>query len=377
MKLLAYAHSAVVTANQGQLAALAARGVEVELVVPQAWKGDLHGTWLHPGIHPGLEGRVHPVPVRWAGQVPLHTWKEDLAGRVQRFRPDAIYVEHESYALATAQVARAAGDRPLICRNNQNLLKALPFPFAQLEGYVFRKLGSLGVVNEAAGGVARAKGYQGRIDYLPYTLDPARYQGGPREALRQAWGLEGLIVGYVGRLVEEKGLWELVAAMEALPPGQASLVLLGRGPLEADLARRLQGWGPRRGLWLPAVAHEEVPALLQALDLLALPSRSTPGWVEQFGRVLIEAAAAGVPALGSDSGEIPHLIRRLGVGMSVPEGQSEALRAALAELLAQPERLALWQAEAPRVVQAEYSHEAGARRLEALVAALAGSAGRA
>ena len=60
-------------------------------------------------------------------------------------------------------------------------------------------------------------------------------------------------------------------------------------------------------------------------DVLVLPSRTTPTWKEQFGRVIIEALWCGVPVIGSDSGEIPWLIELTGGGLVFPEGDSDAL----------------------------------------------------
>jgi glycosyltransferase involved in cell wall biosynthesis len=65
--------------------------------------------------------------------------------------------------------------------------------------------------------------------------------------------------------------------------------------------------------------------------MLVLPSLSRPNWVEQFGRVLIEAMACGVPVVGSASGEIPWVIGDAGV--LFPEGDIEALAQALQELI--------------------------------------------
>jgi glycosyltransferase involved in cell wall biosynthesis len=73
-----------------------------------------------------------------------------------------------------------------------------------------------------------------------------------------------------------------------------------------------------------------MPAFYRDLDLFILPSRTTPGWKEQFGRVLIEAMACGVPVIGSDSGEIPHVID--GAGLTFPEGDRVALTAHLQRL---------------------------------------------
>jgi glycosyltransferase involved in cell wall biosynthesis len=60
------------------------------------------------------------------------------------------------------------------------------------------------------------------------------------------------------------------------------------------------------------VAHDEVSSYLNAMDVLAAPSQTTTRWKEQFGRMLIEAMACGVPVVGSDSGEIPYVIGDVG-----------------------------------------------------------------
>ena len=77
-----------------------------------------------------------------------------------------------------------------------------------------------------------------------------------------------------------------------------------------------------------------MPEFYRSLDLLVLPSRTRPNWKEQFGRVLIEAMACGVPVLGSDSGEIPRVIGDAGVVF--PEEDLEALRFQLQRLMEDP-----------------------------------------
>ncbi len=75
---------------------------------------------------------------------------------------------------------------------------------------------------------------------------------------------------------------------------------------------------------------DDVPRALAEIDTLAAPSLTQPHWKEQFGRVLIEAMACGVPVVGSDSGEIPQVVGD--AGLIVPEGDVAALRAALLHL---------------------------------------------
>jgi len=79
-----------------------------------------------------------------------------------------------------------------------------------------------------------------------------------------------------------------------------------------------------------------VPSYLNAMDLLCAPSQTTPRWREQFGRMLTESFACGVPVIASDSGEIPHVVGDAGV--IVGEGDRGAWVAAVTSLLDDVER---------------------------------------
>jgi glycosyltransferase involved in cell wall biosynthesis len=86
---------------------------------------------------------------------------------------------------------------------------------------------------------------------------------------------------------------------------------------------------------LPALAYEDVPGFLKSLDILVLPSVTIPPLHrEQFGRVLVEAMAAGVPVIGSNSGAIPEVIAD--AGLVVAERDPLALAAAIDQLLRDP-----------------------------------------
>jgi glycosyltransferase involved in cell wall biosynthesis len=131
--------------------------------------------------------------------------------------------------------------------------------------------------------------------------------------------------------VAEKGVDLLLEALAGLQ-GIWRAYILGSGPEgEAlqDQARRL-GLADRVTFddWLPSA---QMPAYYRQLDVLVVPSRTRPNWKEQFGRVLIEAMACGVPVVGSDSGEIPNVIGD--AGLIFPEGQVDILREHLGRLL--------------------------------------------
>ena len=118
--------------------------------------------------------------------------------------------------------------------------------------------------------------------------------------------------------------------MQALPEA-VNLEIVGAGPDLARLTRQVDALAlAHRVTFTPWLASAAMPAFYRRIDALVLPSRSTPRWVEQFGRVLTEAMACGAVVVGSDSGEIPHVIGDAGVVF--PEGDVTALSAALRRL---------------------------------------------
>ena len=158
-----------------------------------------------------------------------------------------------------------------------------------------------------------------------FGVDPELYAPGRRPEGR------GFVLGYVGRLVEQKGVDLLLEALAGLA-GVWRAYILGSGPqLEALQAQARQLGLADRVSFDPWIPSAEMPAYYRQLDALVVPSRTWPNWKEQFGRVLIEAMACGVPVIGSDSGEIPHVIGD--AGLVFPEGQTEALQAVLNRLL--------------------------------------------
>ncbi|WP_439625473.1 glycosyltransferase [Gemmata sp.] len=166
------------------------------------------------------------------------------------------------------------------------------------------------------------------------------------------------VVGYLGRFVAEKGVRLLAAALDLVrSPWRALFV--GGGPLESEL-RAWAARHPDRARVVTGVPHAGVPAYLNAMDVLAAPSQTTPRWKEQLGRMLIEAMACGVPVAGSDSGEIPFVIGDAGVVL--PEADSLAWAAGLGALLEGPARRADLARAGLARVHAEFTWPLIARR---------------
>jgi glycosyltransferase involved in cell wall biosynthesis len=181
--------------------------------------------------------------------------------------------------------------------------------------------------NDEATQVMKRAGWRGATAVIPQLGVEIFEQNKIAQLRRQRraeWNLGNdiFVVGYIGRLIEEKGLLDLVAAISQLEGSH--FVALGEGRLKQQLQSNTQT------MVLSAVPHDDVPSILSAMDVLVLPSRTTPRWKEQFGHVLIEAMACGVPVIGSDSGAISEVIGE--AGLVFPEGDVEALRAGLIRL---------------------------------------------
>jgi glycosyltransferase involved in cell wall biosynthesis len=265
---------------------------------------------------------------------------------VSHFAPNVVYVEEEPASLALAQVAwlKTRHRYRLVCFTWENIHRRLGMP--GVEGYNLARCDGLIAGSRGAAEVVTAKGFRGPIVVTPQLgIDPELFRPRAPEAGRP------FVAGYVGRLAEEKGLETLWQAAREI--ADLHLSWIGDGPLRTQVGAWQATLGSRMRV-LPAVSHEQVAACLQALDVLVLPSHTTPTWREQFGHVLIEAMASGVPVIGSDSGAIPEVIGD--AGLIVPERDPQALRAALQRLREDPEqRTRLSRAGRARVL-AHYTH---------------------
>lgn len=326
MRVLMISKACVVGAYQKKLEELA-RLPEMKLtvIVPPYWRDERGTLHLERQHTEGYELIVEPMVFN--GSFHLHFYPR-LGRQIRRVRPDLVHIDEEPYNLATAHalwLARRAAARSLFF-SWQNLLRRYPWPFRLLERYVLSRVDYAIVGNQESRQVWRAKGYGGRVAVIPqFGVDPESFQPAARPAGR------GFIVGYVGRLTEEKGIDLLLEALAGLD-GTWRAYVLGSGPAQEGLqsqARRL-GLANRVSFdhWIPS---QQMPDYYHQLDALVLPSRTRPNWKEQFGRVLVEAMACGIPVIGSDSGEIPHVIGD--AGLVFPEGQVEILRAHLSRLL--------------------------------------------
>ncbi len=324
MRVVMISKALVVAAYQRKCEEIAAHpDIDLTVVVPTAWAGQRY----EPGFLHGYKTLVEPI--RFDGK--FHLFYFPTLGRMLRdLRPDIVHVDEEPYNLATVLATRqalAVGARPIFF-TWQNLHRRYPPPFRWFEQYVYRRSRLAIAGNAEAVDVLRAKGYAGPSRVIPqFGVDPELFAPATDPPNRSG---QPFTIGNVGRFTPEKGLSVLLDAVASLP-GDWRLRLIGAGDMRDELQARAAALGIAGRVSLePYVPSTEVPARLRELDALVLPSLTTPRWKEQFGRILQEAMACGVPVVGSDSGEIPHVVGD--AGLIVPEGDAAALSAALTRL---------------------------------------------
>jgi glycosyltransferase involved in cell wall biosynthesis len=332
-RLLVVSHPAVVSVNQEVYRELVRRGWDVTIVTPSRWRHSYSRTPVIPRALEGLERALHPVPVALRGRPQRHFYLIRCRAFCARLRPDVAFIEAEPYALAAAQWGHAFRGLgvPFGVQCYENIDRPLPMPVRRLRARVLGDAAFVAARSQTAAQLARAWGGRGEIELAPPAVP--NWESAPADRERRA-SEQAFRVGYAGRLVESKGLLDLLAAVRELA-APVELLLIGNGALRPALeGEPIPG---SRVRVLDGVAHDRMASAYAQLDVLVLPSRTTATWKEQFGRVIVEALWCGVPVVGSDSGEIPWLIEMTGGGLVFPEGDRELLAARLRELRRGPE----------------------------------------
>jgi phosphatidylinositol alpha-1,6-mannosyltransferase len=345
-RLLSIAHSYVVAMNRRlahEMARVGGDRWEVTAVAPTYFHGgnDLRPVRLETnGPEPC---RIVAVPAYLTRRVHVFFYGWRLRSLLAE-RWDLVHCWEEPYILVGGQVAWWLRHRtPLVYRTAQSLNKKYPVPFNWIERYAMaRAAGWICSGTLVAKTLSERRGYAERPrDVIPLGVDVNCFR--PDRAARESihrklgWGVDHPpVVGYLGRFVPEKGLEVLQRALDqVVTPWRALFV--GTGASEPSLRAWARAYGDRVRICTD-VKHDQVPAYLNAMDMLCAPSQTTPAWKEQFGRMVIEAFATGRAFLGSDSGEIPYVTADTGV--IIGEQDVPGWARAIAGLLEDPARRA-------------------------------------
>ena len=334
-RLLTIGHSYVVTENRRLAHEIGVQGRgrwDVVAIAPERFHGDLGAIDARAVDDEALELRT--VPVRLGRSAHLMRYaglRGAMAGSW-----DVVHAWEEPYIAAGAQIASAAPRRAkLVFSTFQNIAKRYPWPLSSFERRSMSRADAWIAFGELVHGtLASRTGYTdkpSRVITPGVDVDAFRPDAGTGADVRRelGWPESAHVAGFLGRFEPQKGIDLLCRALEGLSTPWHAL-FVGGGSLEPSL-RAFASRHPSRVRVVTGVAHGDVPRWLAAMTLLCAPSQTTKSWREQFGRMLVEAMACGVPVAGSDSGEIPYVIGDAGVVL--PEADVRAWTAAIGALL--------------------------------------------
>ncbi|NJP07645.1 MAG: glycosyltransferase, partial [Chloroflexaceae bacterium] len=245
MKVVMLSKALVTGAYQKKLEELARCGeMDLLAVVPPAWDeprvGRIH---LERQFTQGY--RMEVLPMMLNGQHHLH-WYRGLHRLMERERPEVFHIDEESFNLATFLAMRAGVAVGARCCffNWANNERTYPWPFGWFEAYTLRHAACAITGNQEAANIVRKHGYTGPVVVLPqFGVDPDLFAPDPDRRFAPADAHTPFIIGYMGRFVPEKGILDLLTALQGLPP-QVQLQLVGSGEFQTTLER--QAW--RAGL---------------------------------------------------------------------------------------------------------------------------------
>ena len=327
MKLVFYSRLAFYPIHWQALEEIVRR-YDVEAVVLAAPSPEL------PSVHEA-HGTAEPAAGIDVRGMPLGSRRDRvvwLARQLHDIRPDAIWVQEEPIdpflleILALYRLRRRPRIVASVCEN------IFPPPASRVERIARRLLwprldALIAVASASVDGIRDA----GMPDSVPAETLVAGGLGPPQhvEPMALPFAASDFVVGFAGRIVEEKGWRVLVQALEALPDG-FKLAVAGDGPDAEALRDALPGRVHDAGL-LP---KNQLWSFYAALDCLAVPSLTGPRWKEQLGQTVLDGLAMGVPVVASASGGLPDALGEAGI--VVPEGDAAALADALKRLLDDP-----------------------------------------
>jgi glycosyltransferase involved in cell wall biosynthesis len=332
MRVLRVAHSSLTPALRHRERALARcyPDVDLEVVTTERWRE--------------AEVEVDAAP---DDLFPVWTARPYLSKHIQLFaydprpiikalrthRPHLIDLNHEPYSVACAELLTLCGwfapNVPIVMQTAQNIHHNYPPPFSWFEQRAFRRVAGAYACSETVVEVLRAKGFTKPAPIVPFGVSTEAFRPRPAGSKRS----DGpLTIGFVGRMLPGKGLNVLAAALEKLKSEEWRLLVVGDGSECKEFEQRLTAAGfSNRAVFTGAINFDLVPAYFHQMDMLVLPTETTKRMREQFGRVLVEAMASGIPVIGSTCGAIPEVIGD--AGLVFREGDADALAGELRRML--------------------------------------------
>lgn len=311
MKVLYISHIYVVEQNRQKIKIIQNKyRIDTLIVTPLRWKNILIKNF--DASSNKKEKNICYLDVYKQGNLKQYIYK-NLITVLKKFMPDIIHIDEEPWFRSAFQVVLYSkiflNPKPkIVIFSWENIERRLKIHYRLIEKFNIKNSSAIITGNkEAKERILRRKPICPVYvsPNLGVNLDDYNFKKTPSSKIR---------IGYIGRLVPEKGILLLLNAFKKLPFKNKHLSITGDGPLRDEIKKFITQHNLNNLVKLnPPVPHNRVPILFKELDIFVLASFSTKQWKEQFGHTLIEAMAGKTAVIGSNSGAIPEVIHNAGL----------------------------------------------------------------
>ncbi len=366
MKILFVSHSSVLKYHQQKLEILASKfNHDITLVTPPFW---YEGGAKIP-VYTGTSKIKYETGKAVTFKKRMLHFYMNAAAITKKANPDIVHIEEEPFAPACWQFLRAAKKmhKKTVFFTWENIERNHNPVYSYFDKYCITNADAAISGNEDGKNILFKKGFKGSLEVIPqYGINLEDFP-----LTEKKNGNKVLNLVYIGRLTPEKGLSTLVESLKDMPGIKLHIAGSGSALFTENLCKQIESLGMKDKVILyPFIDREKIPGFLSKMDILILPSLTSPAWKEQFGRVLIEAFAAQVAVIGSDSGEIPHVIAD--AGLVFREGDSHDLASKILLLIKNPELYASYLKKGYKRVADNYTNDVIAGQIDSLYRKLSG-----
>jgi glycosyltransferase involved in cell wall biosynthesis len=387
LNLVIISHAYVYSAYRAKIEALSEyHDLNITLITPEfGLEGG--GQKVYAEQYEGEQYRHIILSGYFTGKLNFFVFK-NLKSTLQSLNPDIILLEEEYWTQIAAQVTyitkKFFPNTKLVLLSCENMCHiwekeaATPYQkfrytsFHFIEKYVISKLDGLifqlpGVWQDFENRIDGLgfKGKRGTLPQLGVDYNRFAHNSPQLQSIRVDLGLDDntFVYGYIGRIIPEKGIEDMIHAFENWDKNNTKLIIIGNGDTEyVNQIKQLVQTLKLEAIVIfkNAIPFEDIPTYFQLFNISLLLSHTTPIWKEQFGRVLVESMAAGTPVIGSDSGAIPLVIGD--TGYIVAEQNIKAIRQALTESYKDTNTYNTLSKLAQKRAKTEFSYEAIAQK---------------